>query len=95
LSALVVAPSPVLWRDFGRFNFDRYRRRSKRAERAAQAVSLSLDTRKAAVWYRITRARACEHPEQGVERYRDGELVFCTCAGCGCRWKEAPLVIDT
>lgn len=92
MSALVATPARVRWRDFRAFNRDAYERRSKRAERAAAAASLSIDFRKAAVWYLVTRTRACEHPAQGLERYREGEIAFCTCIACGTRWKEAPLV---
>lgn len=85
VSALVVNPARVRWRDFAAFDRDAYERRAKRAERAAVAASLSLDPRKAAVWYLITRKRACEHSEQGLERYRDGAIVFCTCTRyCPC-----------
>jgi hypothetical protein len=89
MSALVATPARVLWSDFGAYDRDAYKRRERRARRAAAAVSLSIDFRKAAVWYRITRARACEHPDQGVQRYREGDLVFCTCGACASRWKEA------
>lgn len=94
MSALVVTPARVRWEDIGAGSYDAYRRRRRRAERAAQAASLTINLRGATAWYQITRVRACEHPEQGVQRYSEGELSFCTCTACGSTWKEAPLVVS-